>query len=80
MSEVFIDAQSNYDDGPPSTRRSREEVLPDYRFHQLLNEEIDIDINKALDENRLEEELPDDRVYFVNKMFYHTNENVSLGH
>ena len=78
VSEVFIDAQSNYDDGPRSTRRSREEVLPDYRFHQLLDEDIDIDINKALEEDRLEEELPDDRIYFVNKIFYHTGQNVSL--
>mgnify|MGYP000232114436 CR=1 FL=1 len=78
MSEVFIDAQNNYDDGPRHTRRSRSEVLPDYRFHQLLDGEIDIDINKALEENRLQEELPDDRIYFVNKIFYHTGQNVSL--
>lgn len=80
MSEVFLDSNGHYDDGPRSEARSREEVLPDYRFHQLLDEEIDIDINKALEEDRLEEELPDDRIYFVNKIFYHTDENVSLEH
>lgn len=78
MSEFFIDAQGNYDNGPRSNARSRSEVLPDYRFHQLLDEDIDIDINKALEEDRLEEELPDDRIYFVNKIFYHTGENVSV--
>ena len=80
MSEVFIDAKGNYDDGPQSTRRSRSEVLPDYRFHQLLDEEIDIDIDRALEEDRLEEELPNDRIYFVNKIFYHSPKNVSLEH
>lgn len=78
MSEVFLDKQGNYDNGPLSEARSREEVLPDYRLHQLLDDQIDIDIERALEEDRLEEQLPDDRIYFVNKIFYHTGKNVSV--
>jgi len=74
-SEVFIDDQGK-EDG-----RARAGVLPDYRFHQLLDEEIgDIDINEALSSGNLEDELPDDRVYFIDKIFYHTHQNISLEH
>lgn len=74
-SEVFIDDQGQ-EDG-----RTRSEVLPDYRFHQLLDEEMgDIDINEALTEGSVEEELPDDRIYFIDKIFYHTHQNISLEH
>lgn len=46
----------------------------------MLDEAIDIDIEEALTEGRLDEELPDDRIYFVNKFFYHTEKNVSIKH
>lgn len=74
-SEVFIDDESQNDG------RTRDEVLPDYRFHQLLDSELgDIDINEALNSGVVQEELPDDRIYFIDKIFYHTHENISLKH
>lgn len=74
-SEVFIDDQGK-EDG-----RTRSEVLPDYRFHQLLDSELgDIDINEALDSGGIEEKLPNDRIYFIDKIFYYTHDNVSLNH
>lgn len=77
MTEVFLDSNGNYDT-PKSEARSREEVLPDYRIHQMLDDHIDIDIEEALEEEVLEDEIPDDRIYFVNKIFYHTPRNVTL--
>lgn len=77
-SEYHIDANGCIDDGPRSQARSRDEVLPDYRLHQLLDSEINLDINEALEEDVIVEALPDNRVYFINKTFYHTNDNTSV--
>jgi hypothetical protein len=72
-SEVFIDDKGE-EDG-----RSRSEVLPDYRFHEILDNDLaDIDIDQALSGRQLDEHLRDDRIYFVNKDFYHTGANVDL--
>mgnify|MGYP006278401205 CR=1 FL=1 len=77
--EVFLDANGNYDEGHYADARSREEVLPDYRLHQLLDDEIGgVDINEALEQGYLEEALPDNRIYFVNKYFHHTEKNTIL--
>lgn len=70
-SGVFLD-NNGEDDG-----RDRHDVLTDYRFHQYLDDDLhDISIDEALDQGVLEEELRDDKIYFVDKYYYHTYRNV----
>lgn len=71
-SEYFIDNQGNVDE-----ERTRSDVLPDYRFHELLKDDLSgVSIDEALQQDSLSENLRDDRIYLINKNFYHTPQNV----
>lgn len=70
-SGVFLDSNGE-EDG-----RDRHEVLTDYRLHQYLDEDLgSMPIDEALEQDILEEELRDDKIYFVDKNYFHTYQNV----
>lgn len=58
-------------------KRDKHSVVCDARVHQLLSDDSGINSVKfALSQDRLEEELRDDRLYFVEKNLYHTLQNI----
>lgn len=70
-SGYFIDSEGNYDKS-----RDRHDILADFRLHEWIKDDLGGDFSCRED---LVEGLSDDIIYFVDKDYYHTLQNVDPG-